>query len=105
MIRDAILAAGRPKIEPVDTPMGRTFVREITAGDKDDFDREFTKDGKFRCRLILLACCKEDGSPEFTNLDLPAIDALPLSAVEPIVDAALKLNKIGVKEADELRKN
>jgi hypothetical protein len=100
-----IRKAGDRTIEPVDTPVGTAYVRTITAGEKDDFDREYTKDGKFRCRLVLLACCTEDGRPEFTNLDLPAIDNLPITVLEPIVDAALKLNRIGTKDQDDLRKN
>lgn len=102
---DLLRSASAGPIEPVDTPAGRTYVRVMTAGEKDDFDQNATKDGKFRCRLILLCCCDENGRHEFGQKDLPAIDALPLTVVEPIVDAAMRLNKLGAKEQEELRKN
>lgn len=105
MYRDALLKSAPRAIVPVDTPAGRTFVRAITAGEKDEFDRQVTKDGKFRCRLVMLCCCKEDGSAEFTNLDLPALDQLPLPDLEAIVDAALAVNRISAKDSEEIRKN
>lgn len=105
MFRDSLLKGSPHKVEPVETPAGKTFVRTITAGEKDEFDRQASKDGKFRCRLVMLSCCKEDGSPEFTNLDLPALDELPVTVLEPIVDAAIALNRIGQRDAEEIRKN
>ena len=105
MFRDTLLKTPQHKVEPVETPAGKTFVRTITAGEKDEFDRQASKDGKFRCRLVMLCCCSEDGKPEFTNLDLPALDDLPVTVLEPIVDAALSLNRIGAKDAEEIRKN
>lgn len=104
MFRDELLKAKRT-IEPVETPAGRTYVRTITAGEKDEFDREASKDGKFRCRLVMLCCCDEDGQAEFTNRDLPALDELPVAVLEPIIDAALRVNRISVKDSEEIRKN
>lgn len=105
MFRESAFAHPKVIVEPVETPAGPTFVRVVTVGEKDEFDRGFREDGKFRPRLILLACCKEDGSPEFTIGDLPTIEALPLTVMEPIIDAALSINRIGPKEQDDLRKN
>lgn len=105
--RETLLQSGASgfTVEPVETPLGRTFVRTMTAGEKDDFDKHATEDGKFRCRLLLLCCCDEAGRHEFGNKDLPELDKLPLTVVEPIVDAAMKLNKLGQKEQEALRKN
>lgn len=107
MFRDTLLNSRSSgfTVEPVQTPLGTTYVRTMTAGEKDDFDFHATRDGKFRCRLILLCCCDKDGKHEFGNKDLPALDELPLTVVEPIVDAAMRLNKLGPKEQEELRKN
>lgn len=107
MFRDALLQQAQTgrRIEPVETPAGRTFVRTITAGEKDEFDREAQKDGKFRCRLVMLCCCTEDGRAEFTNLDLPALDELPVAVVESIVDAAIRINRMSPADAETLRKN
>ena len=103
--RDALIHSDGRRIEPVETPAGPTFVRTITAGEKDEFDREARKDGKFRCRLVLLCCCDQDGRPEFTNHDLPVLDALPLATVEPIVEAAIRVNRMAEADAETLRKN
>lgn len=104
MFRDELLRATRT-VEPVETPLGPTFVRSITAGEKDELEQEHAKDGKLRCRLVVLCCCSEDGRPEFTAQDLPALDALPLSAVEPIVEAAIRLNRMSPRDAEDARKN
>jgi hypothetical protein len=107
MFRDTFLQSRTSgfAIEPVDTPIGPTFVRTMTAGEKDEFDQIATKDGKFRSRLVMLCCCDADGRREFTARDLADLDAMPLTAIEPIVDAAMRLNKLGPKEQEELRKN
>lgn len=105
MFRDIISNGHAVEIEPVETPLGPTFVRTISAGEKDDYDVNAAKDGRFRCRLVMLCCCDERGNREFTNEDLPALDALPFYLVEPIIDAALKINRMSRKDAEEIRKN
>lgn len=104
MFRDEFLRI-KPTIEPIETVAGPAFIRTITAGEKDEFEREAKKDGKVRCRLLLVGVCDEQGKPVFTNLDLPTLDALPLTAVEPIADAIAKLNKFGEAEVEDIRKN
>ncbi len=105
MFREQLLSQTSRVIEPVVTPCGLTFVRSLTAGEKDRYDLEARKDGKYRCRLVLAACCTEDGRPEFGAQDLPAIDALPVHAIEPIVEAAMRVNRFTEADAEELRKN
>jgi hypothetical protein len=102
--RDTLLSSDGRKIEPVETPAGLTHVRTMTAGEKDEFDRQASKDGKFRCRLVLVCCCTPDGHAEFTNLDLPALDAMPVATLEPIVNAAMRINHLMPEDVDELRK-
>jgi hypothetical protein len=106
MFRDDLFAqpAGRT-IEPVETPAGRTFIRSLMAGEKDRFDIAAAKSGEFRARLVQASCCTEAGQLEFTEADLHRINDLPLHLIEPIVDAAIRLNKIGPGDAEVLRKN
>lgn len=92
-------------IEPVETPAGPTFVRTLMCGEKDSFDLGAAKDGMFRARLILACCCDEHGRPEFGAEDLRRVNDLPVHQVEPIVDAAIRLNKIGPGDAEAIRKN
>jgi len=105
MFRDEFLKATAPPPVPLDTPFGRVWIRTMTAGEKDEAEKQHSDDGKFRCRIIMLTCCSEDGRLLYSNRDLPALDDLPLSAVEPIYDAAIKVNKMLPKDREELRKN
>lgn len=104
MFRETLLQATRT-IVPVETRLGGTYVRSITAGEKDDIETQHSKDGKLRARILLVCCCTEDGRPEFTNRDLPALDELPLDAVEPIIQAAIDLNRMSPEALEGMRKN
>jgi hypothetical protein len=104
MFRDVLLSTDGHQIAPVDLPGGGCFVRTMTAGEKDEFDRQVLKDGRARCRIVMVCCCTEDGKPEFTNLDLPALDALPFFALDPIVNAALRINRLTAEDVEDVRK-
>lgn len=104
MSRDALLGSTARKVEPVDTPAGQFFVRTLTAGEKDRLDR-FIQKGQFRSRMLLAACCSEDGRSYFTEQDIPALDQVTMDVVEPIVDAAIRLNRMMPEQAEDLRKN
>jgi len=104
--RDSLFAAPADRtIEKVDTPAGPTFVRSLMVGEKDAFDTSAAKDGMFRARLIVACCCDEHGRPEFQSSDVHRVNDLPVSFVEPIVDAAIRVNRIGPGDAESIRKN
>jgi hypothetical protein len=92
-------------IEPVETPAGRTYVRSITVREKDAFDAAVQETKATRAQLLIHCCCKEDGSPEFDEFDLVRIGELPAGAVEPIVDAALRVNRFRPEDTEAVRKN
>jgi hypothetical protein len=99
-------AKGRFRIEPVDTPLGRTYVRTMTAGDKDQLEMSgFKEDKKFRCRVVMQCCCDEAGRLEFGNKDLPDLNDSPAEFIDPIFRAAWKLNGYDEADREELRKN
>lgn len=102
------------RVEAVDPNDPETvFVREISAKELSEFqmgavDKKGRPTGltSFRERLVALCACDKDGKRLFDNSDEAAIAQLPASAVEPIVEAAQRLNKIGaVVESDEAKKN
>lgn len=106
MFKEALFAASADRIiEPVETPAGKTYIRSLMAGEKDKFDVGASKDGMFRAHIVVASCCNEHGVPEFNGGDLLRINDLPLHLVEPIVDAAIKLNRIGPGDAEAIRKN
>ena len=93
------------KIEPVDTPAGRTFIRTITVREKDELDATAVDGRVSRANLLIAFCCKEDGSPEFDEFDAGRIADLPMNLVEPIIDAAIGLNRLSPKDVEGVRKN
>lgn len=105
--REALSAAPRERaIDPIDTPFGRTFVRSLTVGEKDDWDTASQAGTKHpRVHLAIACCCKEDGSPEFTEFDAGMLRDLPSHYLEPVIEAAMKVNKFGKQEQEALRKN
>lgn len=93
------------QVEPVDTTAGRTFVRTITVAEKDAFDAAVEETKATRAQLLIACCCKEDGSPEFDEFDLVRLGELPAGVVEPVINAALRLNKFRQSDVEDVRKN
>ncbi len=111
--RDAILAADDLKRECVEVPEwgGRVYVRVMTGTERDEWERQIldsrgpdnkTNLSNARARLAILCACGEDGQRLFTDGDLEAVGDKSAAALERIFDAALKLNRIGEKDVDEL---
>lgn len=108
MFRDQLFAISiAPKIEPVDTPAGRAFIRSFSAGEKDKLEADVRKDPSvsFRARLIVLGCCNEDGSQAFLPGDVHRIADYPISILEPLVEAIVRLNKLSPEDVEGLEKN
>ena len=106
MFRDQLFARPADRtIEPVETPAGTTYVRTLMVGEKDQFDVGAAKDQMFRARLVVACCCDQYGHPEFAPGDVFRVNDLPVHFVEPIVDAAIRLNRIGPGDAESIRKN
>ena len=94
------------RIEPVETPAGRTYVRTITVAEKDEYDQAAEKAGGLsRPHLLIAFCCKEGGEPEFDEFDAVRLGELPAGVVEPIITAGLALNKFRREDVEDVRKN
>jgi hypothetical protein len=105
-LRESILGYDGRVLERLELPAATVYVRTMTVAERDEWEVRCQEEkAHYRSRLIGYCCCDEDGRNIFTNQDLAAIEALPSVIVEPIVDAALRINKASKEEADKIRKN
>lgn len=107
-----ILGSCDRKIETVDVPEwgGTVFVRSLSAGERDAMDRQFTgKTGRVevsRHGMAAYVMCDESGAPLFTTPEeIAALSEKSAQVIERIVEAGLRLSKIGQGEIEIARKN
>ena len=112
-----IFNSARRKPEPVDVPEwgGVVHVRPLTAGERDQFESSNVRvgpDGKpsvdmtnYRARLVCLAACDEKGKRLFVDYDANEIGRQDAAAVDRVFEAAQRLNGMGAKASEEIRKN
>jgi len=107
MFKEALFAISPERtIEPVDVRgVGRTYVRTITVKEKDDMDATATDGRVSRAHMLITFCCDEQGKPEFDEFDIGRLENMPMSLTEPIIDAAIRLNRLGASDVDATRKN
>ena len=105
MFKQALFESNGREIEAVETPSGKTHVRCLTVKEKDAYDVAARKSGEFRALLLVACCCNEDGEPEFDEFDVGRINQLPVWKIEPIIDAAMKINRFNQEDAEAIRKN
>jgi hypothetical protein len=107
--RASFLACPPPKVEQVDVPeLGDfVFVRALTAGERDQFEVQHvkSKEKDFRARLVAATACDGVGSRLFTEADVPTLSNLPAAVLEPLVQAATKINRLSADDVEDLRKN
>ncbi len=90
-------------------------VRSLMADEKTAFEesrRVTDKAGKptidnshFRSKLVCLAACRDNGEPMFKPDDYRRLGQLSAPGLERIVDAALRLNRMGEFAVEEAEKN
>lgn len=115
--RAGLVAEGlKLPVERVELPGGKAaFVRTMTAGELDAFEASnhvAGPDGKFRVRLDgtrgRLGCrtiCDEQGKRLFGDDDAAAVGGLNHMVLDPLLDAARRLNGIGQKAQEDARGN
>lgn len=108
---------GAPRTRPVCVPLPAlgpdacVYVRALRAAELDELqflwraeaDRE--DDPNYRGRLVALCACDEAGNPLYGEHQAAALAQLDAPLVDPIVEAAQKLNGLSPKEKESLRKN
>ena len=93
--------------EVVSTPVGDVVVKALSAQEKDAFDvaHSKAKGEHFRARLVVATAHELNGAKAFTDANIPTLSAMPIYYLEPMVDAAIRVNKISDVDAENLRKN
>lgn len=111
--RNQILEAKDIKTEIVDVPEwgGSVMVKLLTGKERDEFEassldskNNFKKDN-IRAKMVLKCAINEDFTPMFSPADLDSLGAKSSVALDRVFWAAMKLNKMGQTEIDELVKN
>lgn len=113
LTRDAFFAKPTLAREEVKVPAlgGTVFVRVMTAGERDRYDVATDEasradvQGSFRARVTAFTACDENGKLLFTEDDIPGLAELPCSSFDPIVMAAMRLNRMTAEEVEGLEKN
>jgi len=97
-----------PARELVSVPAlgGDVYVRRITAGERDDFERTMKGSTKnVRAFVVALVTVDADGNPLFSGKDIEWLAGKPSFALEPIIDAHQRLNGMSRADIKELEKN
>jgi hypothetical protein len=86
---------------------GSVFVRTLSAGEWDQFETVNVKvKGKdFRARIVVATACDESGVDIFRVEDLAPLSKLAKTALDPIVEAALRINALTEKANEDGEKN
>ncbi len=108
LTKEAFLAAAPAlKSEEVEVPGGSVIVRELTAGERDKFEEQHlkAKRANFRARLTAWSVRDEAGARTFADSDISALTGLAASLLDPIAEAATRVNALSSKEVEELEGN
>lgn len=111
LTREQILAADDSKLEKVSVPEwgGDVYVRVMNGDERDEYEEwSGVKDRGLvgvRGRLASLCIVSEAGERLFTEADIAILGKKAASALERIVSAAMKLNRLGKDDVEDLAKN
>lgn len=111
--RNQILEAKDIKTETVDVPEwgGEVLLKLLTGKERDEFEASSTdrqnnlKKDNIRAKLVLKCAINEDFTPMFQPADLEALGAKSSTALDRVFWVAMKLNKMGQTDIEELTKN
>lgn len=117
-LRDDILGVDDLSREEVKIPSWNlsqpVYVREMTAAERDEYEAylldnrgpdEKTNLRGVRARLVVLTLVDKDGNRIFADSDIDAVGRKGARSIEPIVEAAMKLNAMRKKDVEALAKN
>lgn len=94
-----------PSTRDVKGEFGDSRIVELTSAQRDEITQVASKNPTaFRATLFALSLIDDDGRRMFdAEKDIAAIKRIPTGFTEPIIDAAIEFNKMGV-EAKEAEK-
>ena len=109
--KEAWVAVNGSRVDEVTTAQGKAYVRDMTAADYERYQQALidakTKDGNvsivgLRARLLSMTVCDASGTLLLSEADATALcSKASKTFLEPVVDAAMKLNGLGVEEKPE----
>lgn len=111
LTREQILAADDIKRQAVKVPEwgGDVFVKVMTGEERDAFELDTLAEGRdrrnIRAKLLARCLCDDNGKRLFTDAEIAALAAKSGGALNRLFDVAIKLNRIGNDEIEELEKN
>ncbi len=109
LTRESFLAFSFPEPREIEVPAlgGSVMVWCLTAGERDQFEVEQieSKGTDFRARVTVYTCRDSATWPLFSKVDIPWLTQLPPYVLDPIVQAAIELNKFGAGDIEDFEKN
>jgi hypothetical protein len=109
LTREQFFACPPLPMEEVEVPAlgGTVFVKMMNAGERDAFDVEQSRVGMrdLRARLTVACACDAERKPLFGLADVAALSLGSPEALDPIVKAAARINKLTDDDVDALQKN
>lgn len=107
--RNSILNANDARTERIPVPEwdGEVCIRAMSGRQRDQFEQRARGQDltNIRAFVVCLCACDESGKRLFTDSDVEALGDKNAAALDKIFWAALKLNRIGSGDIDELKKN
>lgn len=118
--REDLLKKRNLKVEKVELEDGYVYVKEMSAADRDKFERMLYEeveevDGSvkmkrntenFRSKLAVMTVCDEKGNLLLQAEDFEAFsESLSAKEMEKIIDKALSLNRMSKEEVEKQIKN
>ncbi|WP_337177660.1 hypothetical protein [Paludisphaera sp.] len=111
LTRDSFLNfdAGSLKPEKVEVPIlgGCCYVRRLSAGERDALENRIQrrKGRNARAEIVAAVAVDENGKRLFGSSDVEDLAKLPVSALEPIVNAHLEVNAMSADDLADLEGN
>lgn len=107
--RAAILGAAKLKIIAVEVPEwnGTVHLREMTAGQRDQFDAlqlaadEASRFQDIRARLLVMCLCDESGALMFAGSDVATVSGFPSGVVSRLWESCLDINGMRPGETEK----
>ena len=109
---DKVLAS-KFRVESIQVPEwdDTFYVREMSAGERDQFEAHQTeakgldKYRNFRARVVCLTLCDADGERLFRDDQVNDLAKLPSGGVVRVFEAACRINGLMEKDVSDLEKN
>jgi hypothetical protein len=107
--REQLIAQAKPKVINVAVPEwgGDVFLRDITAGQRDQYDgfqidqQGSAKYANFRARLLVLSLCDSEGVRLFGDGDVGVVSALPAQTIDRLWEQAAVLCGLKAEEVEK----